>query len=249
MASEKVRTLQTLFGEMTASFVFGFAVYSALLGSSITEQKAASVIVGLTVGFSGVAVIYSFCDVSVAHFNPAITLAAIFTRKVDILLGLGYILAQVAGFIVAACAILPCSPDSYDNTMKLIRATPTNNGGSNLNLFFAEFFLTAILVYVAFAVGVNPYMPKVDENGDFVNPHEPEPVDRRVTAPLCIGLTLGFLAFLALATSGGVFNPGLTFAPVILSNTWSKFWLYVTAQFSGGLVGGLLQVFVLYKLS
>lgn len=249
MAGETLKALQSAFGEMVASFVFGFAVYSALIGSSLSEQAAASVIIGLTVGFAGVGVIYAFCDVTVAHFNPAITLAAILTFKLDIVRGIGYIVAQYIGFILAVCAILLCSPLGYKDTLDIIRPAPTPFGGDNLNIFFTEFFLTAILVHIAFAVGINPYKPKTDVDGKFVNPDEEEPVDRRVTAPLCIGLTLGFLAFLGLATSGGAFNPGLTFAPVIMSNTWHHFWIYLTAQYSGGLVGALLQVFVLYKLS
>ncbi|KAH9411145.1 MIP-like [Ordospora pajunii] len=249
MAGEVLKGVQSAFGEMFASFVFGFAVYSALLGSALSLQSAASVVIALTVGFSGVGVIYSFCDVTVAHFNPAITLTAILTGKLGIIRGLGYILAQYIGFILAVCALLPCSPLEYKATLDVIRPKPADFGGDNLNIFWSEFFFTAILVHIAFAVGVNPYKPKVDVDGNFVNPEEDEPVDRRVTAPLCIGLTLGFLAFLGLATSGGVFNPALLFAPVIMSNTWTKFWIYCTAEYSGGLIGGLLQVFVLYKIS
>ncbi|KMV65798.1 aquaporin [Encephalitozoon cuniculi EcunIII-L] len=249
MTRETLRTLQSTFGEMVASFVFGFAVYSALLGSALTEQSAARVIVGLTVGFSGICVIYSFCDVTVAHFNPAITLAAILTCKLGVLRGIGYIVAQYIGFILAVCALLPCSPVGYKETLNIIRPTPSPFGGDNLNVFFTEFFLTAILVHVAFATAVNPYKPKTDTEGKFVDPDEEEPVDRRITAPLCIGLTLGFLAFLGLASSGGAFNPGLTLAPVIMSNTWNHFWAYFAGQYLGGFVGGLLQVLVLYKLS
>jgi len=241
--------LQALLGEMVASFVFGFAVYSALLGASLSEQSAASVIVGLTVGFSGVGVIYSFCDVAAAHFNPAITLSAILTGKMEVFLGMGYILAQYVGFILAVCALLLCSPEGYSETLNMIRAAPPEIAGDKMNTFFAEFFLTAILVHVVFAVGVNPYIPKVDSEGKLENPDEKEPVDRRITAPLCIGLTLGFLAFLGLSSSGGVFNPALIFAPMLMSNTWTDFWIYVIGQYSGGLMGALLQVFALYKLS
>ncbi|ADM11832.1 aquaporin-like protein [Encephalitozoon intestinalis ATCC 50506] len=249
MAKEALKTLQSMFGEMVASFVFGFAVYSAILGSSISQSSADKVIVGLTVGFSGIGVIYSFCDVTIAHFNPAITLAAILTSKIDVLQGLGYMLAQYIGFMLAVCALLVCSPVEYKETLDTIRPGPTDFGATSLNVFFAEFFLTAIFVHIVFATAVNPYKPKVDTEGKFVDPDEKEPVDRRITAPLCIGLTLGFLAFMGLASSGGAFNPGLTFAPMAMSNTWSHFWIYLGGQYLGGLTGGLLQVLVLYKLS
>lgn len=249
MATEKFKTVQTLLAEMMASFVFGFSVYSALLGSSLTEQTAGSVIVGLTVGFAGVGVIYSFCDMTVAHFNPAITLSAILTGRMNLVRGIGYIIAQYIGFILAVIALIPCSPKSYMETLDTIRATPAPLGESGLTIFFSEFFFTAILVHIAFAVGVNPYIPKVTtEEGNAPDTGDADSVDRRVTAPLCIGLTLGFLAFLGLASSGGVFNPGLAFAPMLLSNTWANFLIYMIAQYSGGLIGALLQVFVLHKL-
>jgi glycerol uptake facilitator-like aquaporin len=248
MAGAILKSLQSVFGEMICSFVFGFAVYSAILGSKETEQAAGGAIVGLTVAFSAVAVIYAFCDVAVAHFNPAITLTAILTGKLPIIRGLGYILAQYVGFTVSICALLACFPGSYSHKLDSIRPNKNAPGVSSSEVFFTELFLTGILVFVAFSVGVNPYLPERDEEGKLIDPHEDEPVDRRVTAPLCIGLTLGFLAFLGLASSGGVFNPGITFAPMIMSNTWHDFWLYFAGQYVGGLAGGMLQVFVLYKL-
>lgn len=248
MAGEGLKMFQSLLGEMVASFVFGFTVYSAILGSAVTDQKAGPVIVGLAVGFSGVAVIYAFCDVAAAHFNPAITLAAIVTGKLRVVQGLGYIAAQYIGFILAVCALLPCSPKDYAETLKTIIATPASAGGDNLTVFAAEFLLTAILVHVAFAVGINPYTSGEEGEGKSQSPDESEPVYRRVAAPLCIGLTLGFLAFLGIASSGGVFNPGIALAPMLMSNTWTNFWVYLSSQYSGGLVGALLQVFVLYKL-
>ena len=47
----------------------------------------ALVVSALTTGFCSVALIYSFADVSGAHFNPAVTFATIVTGKTSIAKG------------------------------------------------------------------------------------------------------------------------------------------------------------------
>lgn len=113
---------------------------------------------------------------------------------------------------------------------------------TNVNLFFSEFALTAILVYVAFQVSINA------RRDPAVSLYEDEPLpNRTIVAPLTIGLTLGFLSLIAVKTSGGSFNPGLIFAPMILINRWTYSWEYYVGQFTGGLFGALVQTWILFK--
>jgi glycerol uptake facilitator-like aquaporin len=52
------------------------------------HAESESLVVGaLTTGFASVALIYSFADVSGAHFNPAVTFATIVTGKTTIAKG------------------------------------------------------------------------------------------------------------------------------------------------------------------
>lgn len=248
MVRRVVKILQSFFGELLASFIFGFSIYTAIIGTTLTEQSAAPVIVGLTVGLSGVAVIYSFCDITVAHFNPAITLAAMVSRRLPFLRGLFYIVFQTGGFILAGLGAISLFPGEYKDKMDIARPKIQNDDSCKGRLFAAEFFLTAILVYVAFAVDVNPYEPPKDEHDEQLDPDEEITEGRKTSAPIAIGFTLGFLAFLGIGTSGGAFNPGLTIAPMILSGIWDNWWVYLLAQFSGGIVGGFIQAYVLYKL-
>ncbi|XP_045532101.1 aquaporin-like [Pieris brassicae] len=248
MSSRASKILQTAIGEMFASFFFGFAVYSAILGSSQSDQSSAPVIVSLSLALSGVAVIYAFCDVTVAHFNPAITLAAILTLKIPIILGIIYLISQFAGFILAGLVLVACFPGKYKDKLEIVRPKIVTDDVSKGTLFAAEFFLTAILVYVAFSVGVNPYEPPKDQEGVPLDPDEEIASGRKITAPIAIGFTLGFCGLLALSSSGGAFNPGIVLAPMILTGTWSNWWVYLLGEFSGGLCGALLQSFVLYKL-
>ncbi|ELA41393.1 uncharacterized protein VICG_01634 [Vittaforma corneae ATCC 50505] len=235
--------LQSLLAECVCTFIFGYAIYSTSLNVKGPEVTSSDVFVPLAVGFSGIVVIYTFLDHTICHFNPAITLSAILTFKLPIIAGLCYIIAQEIGFILAACVAKVNFSLGWKETMDLISPGRVNPDVSNTSLFFTEFTLTAILVFVAFENGINSRRnPEVSLYGD-----KPQ-VDRSIVVPLTIGLTLGFLAFLAGTTSGGAFNPGLIFAPNLLGNTWnSDAWEYYVGEFTGGLLGALIQVWLLFK--
>lgn len=248
MASRIVKIFQSLIGEMICSFIFGFAVFTAIIGSSQTEQLAAPVIVGLTIALCATAIIYAFCDITISHFNPAITFAALCLKKVPFITGILYIIFQFLGFILAGLASVAVLPGKYRNKLDIARPKAVNSGVSKGTVFGAEFFLTGILVLVVFSVGANPYKPPVDEKGVQLDPDDELIEHRKITAPIAIGFTLGFLALLGVGNSGGAFNPGIVLGPMLLSGIWNIWWIYLLAQFSGGLFGGIVQTFLLYRL-
>lgn len=234
--------IQSLIAEALASFIFGYAVYSSVLSVKSENFGVNEVFVPIAVGFSGIVVIYTFLDHTICHFNPAITLAAILTRKLPIILGFLYIIAQFAGFVLATCMAKANFSQSWKFTMTQLAPSRVDPDLSNTALFFTEFTLTAILVFVAFENGVNSKRnPDFSFYGD-----QPQP-DRSIVTPLVIGLTLGFLAVLGSITSGGAFNPGLIFAPQLLGNVWTAGWEYYVGSFTGGLFGALVQVWILFK--
>ncbi|KAM0677387.1 hypothetical protein BDAP_002070 [Binucleata daphniae] len=238
------KRIKSYIAEGCASFLFGFVVYSAILSSNITDQVSTPVIVGLAIAFASIAIIYTFVDVTVAHFNPAITFAAIFFGKLPIIRGFIYIIFQFLGFMVAAAVILGCFPQGASDKLNIIRAKKQADASTG-NLICTELFLTGILVFVAFQVAINVYKkPKITKDeGSLPNPGEvDESPDKTILAPLVIGLTLGFLAFLGFGSSGGVYNPGLVFPPVLYTGDWYDSWAYWVAQFVGGLVGAAIQV-------
>jgi aquaporin related protein len=246
------KILQSYLGEFAASFGFGFAVYGAIIGATLTESLAGPLIVGLTVALSSTAIIYAFADITIAHFNPAITFAAIITSKIGLVNGIMYMIAQFLGFMVAAAVVLGCYPGDSGLLIEIIRPKKVSDDVTRGELICTEMFLTGILVYIAFAVAINSYRkPKYVPSGEErLLPGEdpvPSPPDRAAFAPLAIGLTLGFLAFLGLSSSGGAFNPGIVWAPVLYSGRWIDSWAYWLGEFAGGAAGALIQVYILAK--
>lgn len=234
--------IQSFIAEFLCSFIFGYTVYAAILNAKNPIYTATQVSVPLAIGFCAIAIIYTFVDHTVCHFNPAITLSAIITLKIPFLIGIGYIIAQVIGFIAAVGMVICNFSIGYNSTINAIVPGKVDPDTTNTGLFFTEFVLTAILVFVAFENGINS---KRNPNHSFYG--DLEQVDRSIVVPLTIGLTLGFLAFLGSSTSGSVFNPGLVFASNLIGGTWPFAWQFYVSQFTGGLVGALIQVWILFK--
>lgn len=245
------KLLQSFLGEYAVSFLFGFIVYSASVSATLTNQVAGPIAVGLAVALGSIAIIYAFCEITIAHFNPAITFAAMFYFKLPIISGIVYIIAQGLGFMTAAAVILGCYPTSSNNKLQIIRPKKVSDDVTRGNIIATEMFLTGILVFVAFSVAINVFKKaKFQESKDNPAGQESEDTtpDHTILAPLVIGLTLGFLAFLGYSSSGGVFNPGLVWAPVLFTGDWYNSWCYWVGQFGGAIVGGGIQVFLLARM-
>lgn len=235
---------QSLLGELIASFIFGFTVYSAIISVNLADALASQVIIGLAVGLSGVCVIYGLSDITISHFNPAITFAAIVFGKLTVIKGLLYILAQLMGFTLASGMVLGCFSGSNSELLDFINPAPfeeTSNGSALL----MEMVLTGILTFIAFSVAINAFSKPTYVNVEKAD-HENKS-DKTILAPLTIGLTLGFLALIGFASSGGVFNPGLVWGGVIFTSRWKYTWVYWVGEFVGALLGAGLQVIFLTR--
>lgn len=239
---------QSYLAELLASFVFGYTIFSTTVNLSLSSAKSA-VALPIAVGFASIVAIYTFIDHTICHFNPAITFAAIITTKIPALLGIGYILSQLVGFILAICMTVVNFSLGWTDTLELIspHQVPIKSSGLDVDIshtavFFTEFTLTAILVFVVFENGINS---KRDHEKSLFG-DEPQ-IDRSIVVPITIGLTLGFLAFLGSAVTGGAYNPGIVFTTQLLGNSWRFAWEYYVSEFTGAIFGSMLQVWLLFK--
>lgn len=96
--------------------------------------------------------IYSFADVSGAHFNPAVTVATMATGKTSVVKGLCYIAAQLLGSTFATMFLaLVFSKDSLRVMARTLVVTPPD-AVSRSSAVFSEIFSTYIFVFVIFSV-------------------------------------------------------------------------------------------------
>lgn len=244
--------IRSLIAEFLSTVIFGFFVYGSIISSSLTGGLNAQVgNIGVPVGFGAVAIIYAFSKWAPAHFNPAITLGAILAGKMCPIKGSMYMLSQFLGALVAMGLIYASNPTDVD--LAEILTARRNANASITNAIVMEVILTFILVWIAImaAIAVMPAATTVTMSQDVESGENTESKDNVVVTtdmgnngtafgPLAIGLTLGGLVFLGGASSGGVFNPSLAFAPSCYSGSFKQIYIYLGGEFIGGALAGLL---------
>lgn len=248
--------IKAVLGEMLCTFLFIYIVCAT--GANFARLKTTNnpVVGALSTGFASVALIYSFADVSGAHFNPAVTFATIVTRKTGLTKGLMYIAAQLVGAVFSSLILIATFPENFDtgNAASLVAVRPAADANIG-NAFLTELILTFILVYVIFAVAFDtvdsknvqvvntPEGNKVKTGNNSLTIYTTSGATKAGFAPIAIGFTLGFLCFMGGSVSGGAFNPARVFGPALVGNVWTAHWLYWIADFLGAGMAGYTQKF------
>lgn len=132
-----------------------FIVMATAVNNGRQQQQENLVLAAISTAFASVALIYSFADVSGAHFNPAVTFAAMITGKVSVRKGLNYIGIQMFAAVMATLALLVVFPKVTNSPSSVSIASSVvidvNPDAALVHAFFMEVILTFILVYVIFA--------------------------------------------------------------------------------------------------
>jgi glycerol uptake facilitator-like aquaporin len=248
--------IKAILGEMLCTFLFIYIVCATSANFVRLNTVNNPVVGALCTGFASVALIYSFADVSGAHFNPAVTFATIVTRKTGLTKGLMYIGAQLIGSVFSCLILLATFPENYEkgNVAAQVAVVPGTDADI-ANAFLTELILTFILVYVIFAVAFDtvdsknvqvvntPGGGKQKQGGNSLTIYTTSGATKAGFAPIAIGFTLGFLVFMGSSVSGGAFNPARVFGPAIVGGVWTDHWMYWIADFLGAGVAGYTQRF------
>ena len=136
--------------------------------------------VALAFGLTYAIIIFCVRNVTDAHLNPSITVAMLVTRRVCLLRGFLYILAQFLGAILGAALLYGITADNYQ--YKLGCTYPAEKV-SDAQGFGVELFATFMLVFVVFAA------------------YEKSKREEAIVAPFIIGLALAAVSLFAVSTS------------------------------------------------
>lgn len=127
----------------------------------------------ISTAFCSIALIYSFADVSGAHFNPAVTFATMVTKKTSVRKGLAYWGIQLIASVFATLALMivfprPTEQDSKATIPEYV-IVDIDHSAKYTHAFFMEIMLTFILVYVIFATAFDTVDTKnnikIEEDG------------------------------------------------------------------------------------
>ena len=173
--------------------------------------------------------VYAFGHVSGAHINPAVTIPMMITKKISVADGVGYIVSQVIGGIIATLSLMVILPEIGKPVLWGGHGGPSellNN--SVMSGFAVEVILTFFLVVVIFMTAVHKKAPKS-----------------------VYGASIGGMVFLlhivGIPLTGASMNPARSFAPAIVTGDAGLLeiqWLYWLAPIIGGIIAGVIMNYV-----
>jgi len=182
----------------------------------------------LAFGLAIVAMAYVIGNISGCHVNPAVSLAMLITKRMNVKDFIFYVIAQFLGAIAGAGLLylilsnagygagsVPLGTNGFDSVSAM-----ANMGGA----FITEVVLTCVFVYTILGV-------TADEKKGSV-------------AGIVIGLTLTFVHLLGIKLTGTSVNPARSFGPALISGgeALSQSWVFIVAPLVGAAIAALIYI-------
>ena len=158
--------------------------------------------------------------ISGGHFNPAITLGFVVTRRIKLGVAAAYWFVQLLGAVCAAFIL------RYLFTQALVKVTAPAPHVTDAKAYVLEAIMTFFLVWAVWATAV-------DERGAF-----------KAIAGLAIGLTITIDVFVGGPVTGAAMNPARAFGPELAGNTWTGWWIYWVGPITGALIASLVYEYL-----
>ena len=176
--------------------------------------------------------VYAFGHVSGAHINPAVTIPMIITKKISLKDGIGYILFQIMGAVIATLSLKALFPIIGEKVLWGAHGGPSELlGNSVMSGLAVEIILTFFLVVVIFMTAVHKKAPKS-----------------------VYGAAIGGMVFLlhlvGIPLTGASMNPARSFSPAVVSGDaglWEVQWLYWVGPIIGGIIAGVIMNYLYVK--
>jgi MIP family channel proteins len=201
------RSVAEFIGAFTLVFIGGGA--GIVAGGDLVAVALAN---GLAIGL----MVSNFGHISGGHFNPAITLGFLATRRIKAPIAVAYWIVQFGGAVVAALLLRWI----FHKPLVLNAVPHVTHIGAGKGLV-VEIILTIFLVLAVFSNAVDP-------GGAF-----------KSIAGLGIGLTITIDVLMGGPLTGAAMNPARAFGPELASNFWGDAWIY----YVGPCVGALIAAF------
>jgi MIP family channel proteins len=216
-------------GTFTLVFIGAGSILSIskLLGPVIGSPQAADVYSSLTLvgialahGLAIAVMVSAVGHISGGHFNPAITLGFLVTRRMAPTLAVVYWSMQFAAG-TAAAALLRWLYDENPRRLTKLGAPLLGAGVSHWEGLVVEIVLTFFLVWVVFATAADP-------GGTF-----------KSIAGLAIGFTITLDILMGGPVTGAAMNPARAFGPELLAREWSDFWVWYVGPVAGAVLAAV----------
>ena len=196
--------------------LIGTFILVATVGFTVLEPGA-SALAPLAIGSALMIMVYAGGHVSGGHYNPAVTLAVWLRGRCPASDVPGYMIAQVAGGLMAAFLVM-----LMKDTSKVVASNP-----DVVRAVLAELLFTFALCYVV----LNVATAKATEGNSYFG--------------LAIGFTVVVGAFAVGGISGGAFNPAVAVGITAMGlSKLANIWIFLVGNFVGGALAALVFKFV-----
>jgi aquaporin Z len=184
----------------------------ATVGFTVIEPGAGAM-APLAIGATLMVMVYAGGHVSGGHYNPAVTLAVWMRGRCPTTDVAGYMVAQVAGGLIAAFLVL-----FMKGTAAVSASSP-----DVVRAVIAELLFTFALCYVV----LNVATAKATEGNSYFG--------------LAIGFTVVIGAFAVGGVSGGAFNPVVAVGITTMGlSKLANIWIFLVGNFAGGALAALV---------
>ncbi|HUU48468.1 MAG TPA: aquaporin [Nitrosopumilaceae archaeon] len=191
-------------------FATGSIVYNVQIGGPYGIWFAAvTPFIALIIG------VYSFGKVSLAHFNPAVTIGYYITGHITKIQVVWYFAAEIIGSIFGSLFVM-----KFIGTDANLGTNAPNFDYSFFLIFPVEVLASGLLMAVIFTVVYTKGL--------------------KGFSGIAIGGIVGLDIFFLAIISGASMNPARALAPALLSGVMSDLWLYWSAPFVGTMIVGFL---------
>jgi aquaporin NIP len=206
--------LKRLIGEFLGTFGLVFCGTGAIIINQESNGAITHLGIAIVFGLIVMAMILSFGHISGAHINPAVSIALCVSKRFSWRHLAPYILAQLAGALLASSVLHYLFPLN-----ELLGATIPR--GSDVQSYVLEFILTFLLMIVILT--------------------STQKKDHSLLGPaLAIGATVGLEALFAGPICGASMNPARSLSPAIIGGHYQSLWVYIFGPVMGALLGSFV---------
>ena len=206
--------LKRLLGEFLGTFGLVFCGTGAIVINQESNGAITHLGIAMVFGLIVMAMILSFGHISGAHINPAVSIALCVSKRFNWRHLTPYILAQLAGALLATYILHYLFPVN-----EFLGATIPR--GSDVQSYVLEFILTFLLMIVILT--------------------STQKKDHSLLSPaLAIGATVGLEALFAGPVCGASMNPARSLGPAIIGGHYRSLWVYIFGPVMGALAGAFV---------
>jgi MIP family channel proteins len=220
------RYVKPAVAELVGMFAFVFIGAGSIVSDTYTHGSVGLLGIALAHGLILAIMISVFGATSGGHFNPAVTVGFLVTRRIKVDLAALYIAAQLVGAILGGLALRAVFAESVWKVSHL--GTPVL--GPNVSVgagLLVEAILTFFLLLAVFGTAVDARAPKIAGFG--------------------IGLTVTADVFVGGPLTGAAMNPAIAFGPAVASGYFTNHLIYWVGPLIGGIVGALLYNYIILR--